>query len=596
MTSRILSFLLIVVCPTLFAQEAPQSSGAFADAIGKRIPQLLHDFNCPGAALAIIKNGEVILQEGYGIADKATNSPVTTSTGFNIGSISKTVAAWGVMNLVEEGKLDLDAPAETYLTRWHIPASEFDSNEVTIRRLLSHTAGLSLHGYPGWSPSDTLPTIEQSLNGINNGPGAVEIHFEPGSRYKYSGGGFTLLQLIIEEVTGQKFEDYMETEVLKPLGMHNSSYRIDDRIMAASASEYDSYGGEIDFELFTAQAAAGFHTTIEDFTRFALAGMYKNTEHESHGKVLSPETLHEMMTATPLANGRFGYGLGHMIESIPNSDLKLAGHRGANTGWQAIFNIDPETNDGFVMITNGGSGQAIYHPVFYDWMKWKESTAELEEWYNSKAPISASVKHALETGGNDLAASTYADLKTNHPDAYNFDEEQLNLLGYYFMNNNQPEKAEFVLKMNMEEFPASWNVYDSYGEALLMLGREKEAIGHYTTSVKMNPGNEGGVQILEDRGVDTQALFYHVTPEHLKMYEGTFMPTTTYDDSNGLWIFAFEVIDGELIGRDGDYVFKCHPVGPNAFVIGNGNSLVFDNSVPGTMTIVFDGEHGFKRM
>src|SRR5690606_33900362 len=102
--------------------------------------------------------------------------------------------------------------------------------------------GLSLHGYPGWSPTDELPTIEESLNGINNGPGRVEIIMDPGTMWKYSGGGFTILQLIIEEVTGEKFEDYMQTEILNPLGMTNSSYKIDERILNPSSLEYNDFG------------------------------------------------------------------------------------------------------------------------------------------------------------------------------------------------------------------------------------------------------------------------------------------------------------------------------------------------------------------
>ena len=110
---------------------------------------------------------------GYGFADVAQSIPVTPTTGFNVGSISKTIAAWGVMTLVERGELGLDTPVDTYLTRWHLPESTFDERGVTIRRLLSHTAGLSLHGYPGWGPDDPLPTLEESLSGKTNGPGAV---------------------------------------------------------------------------------------------------------------------------------------------------------------------------------------------------------------------------------------------------------------------------------------------------------------------------------------------------------------------------------------------------------------------------------------
>ena len=122
------------------------------DKLDAEAPGWLEQASVPGAAVAVIRNGEVVATRGYGFADVAKSIPVTPTTGFNIGSISKTIAAWGVMTLVERGELDLDAPVETYLTRWHFPESEFDEKGVTIRRLLSHTAGLSLHGYPGWGP------------------------------------------------------------------------------------------------------------------------------------------------------------------------------------------------------------------------------------------------------------------------------------------------------------------------------------------------------------------------------------------------------------------------------------------------------------
>ena len=205
-------FSLILLClhTVLLTQDTNKSAELFIKEVDQKIPQLLEEFLVPGAAIAIIDDGKIILEKGYGYADIENKVKVDTRTGFNIGSISKTIAAWGVMKLVEEGKLDLDAPAEKYLTRWHLPESGFDSDGVTIRRMLSHTAGLSLHGYPGWWPSDRLSTIEESLDGRNNGPGRVEIIMEPGTQYRYSGGGFTIMQLIVEEVTGEKFEDYMQ--------------------------------------------------------------------------------------------------------------------------------------------------------------------------------------------------------------------------------------------------------------------------------------------------------------------------------------------------------------------------------------------------
>ncbi|MGI9517130.1 MAG: serine hydrolase [Pirellulaceae bacterium] len=516
------------------------------------MPQLLHDFAVPGAALAIIDNGEIVLQKGYGFADVENEVQVTTKTGFNIGSISKCFAAWGIMKLVEEGKLDLDAPAEQYLSRWQFPESDFDSKEVTIRRMLSHTAGLSLHGYPGWSPDDELPTIEESLNGKNNGAPRVEIIMEPGTQYKYSGGGYTVMQLIIEEVTGQKFEDYMQAEILEPLGMTSSSFKIDDKIMAASASSYDKFAEPTDFELFTAQAAAGFHTTIEDFTRFALANLYGHENFGQHNPVLPGETLQQMMQASPQAEGRYGYGMGYFAESLPEKAIAMAGHRGANTGWHAIFTVNPETNDGFVMITNGGSGHQVYSPILYDWTLWQTGVT-LEDWHNAKPPVSKRLKAHIDRNGLDGMAALYAELKENQAEAQqstdtccfmelDFAESQLNDLGYYYMSKDDLEKALAVFKLNVEAFPNAANVYDSYGEALLKQGSREEAIANYQRSVELDPFNEGGIKVLNDLGVATR---YSVpfAPEQATGAPNTFvagdLPTawsTLEEDTGEEWL------------------------------------------------------------
>jgi len=133
----------------ILAQSKPVSKDDYLLELDEKIPAWLEEFIVPGAAIALIDNGEVIFQKGYGYADVKNQVKINSQTGFNIGSISKTVTAWGVMKLVEDGKIELDSPAEKYLTRWHFPNSDYDVDEVTIRRLLSHTAGLSLHGYPG---------------------------------------------------------------------------------------------------------------------------------------------------------------------------------------------------------------------------------------------------------------------------------------------------------------------------------------------------------------------------------------------------------------------------------------------------------------
>ena len=321
----------------------------------------------PGAAVAVIRNGEVVATRGYGFADVGKSVPVTPTTGFNIGSISKTIAAWGVMTLVERGELDLDAPVDTYLTRWHLPESEFDEKGVTIRRLLSHTAGLSLHGYPGWGPNDVLPTIEESLSGKTNGPGAVYLIMEPGTQWRYSGGGYTLAQLIVEEVTGESFEDYLREAVLRPLGMSNSDFHLSEELMSRSSLAYDERGMPTPNPRFTEQAAAGFHTTVEDLGKFAAAALATDDGAAAGRGVLKPRTVELMLTPAPASNRT--YGLGYAA-TLRTTGRQGRGHGGSNRGWQATFEVIPETRDGIVVLTNSSIGGRAYQRIVQAWDQW----------------------------------------------------------------------------------------------------------------------------------------------------------------------------------------------------------------------------------
>lgn len=331
------------------------------------VPGWLKQANVPGAAVAVIQNGVVTTTRGYGLANVEKQIPVTPTTGFNVGSISKTIAAWGVMRLVEQGKLDLDAPVETYLTRWHLPDSKFDERGVTIRRLLSHTAGLSLHGYPGWGPNKELPTLEQSLSGKTNGSGAVYLTMEPGTRWQYSGGGYTLAQLIVEEVTHESFEDYMRETVLRPLGMTASDYQLSKELIARSSLAYDQRGRPTPNPRFTEQAAAGLHTTVEDLATFAAAALATDTGAPVGRGVLKPQTIELMLTPAPASSGMYGLGYSAMLLS---SGRQGRGHAGSNRGWEAFFEVVPETRDGIVVVTNSSVGAAVYQRIVQTWDRW----------------------------------------------------------------------------------------------------------------------------------------------------------------------------------------------------------------------------------
>jgi len=457
------------------------------------VPIWLDEFIVPGAAVALIRDGDLILQRGYGYADVDRQIKVGEQTGFNIASISKTVAAWGVMNLVEDGTLELDAPVATYLTRWHLPESAFDVDGVTVRRLLSHTAGLSLHGYPGWTSDDTLPTIEESLSGRTNGGGDVQLIREPGSRFQYSGGGYMLLQLIVEEVSGQSFADYMQAEVLDPLGMTNSSYTIDEEILRSSSLEHDSYGDVIPFERFTAQAAAGLQTTIEDLSTFALASL------QSPGvpnPVLEPSTLELMTSAAPESGGE--YGLGYSQRGVRGSDEAFFGHDGSNAGWQATLRLHNESKSAFILLTNGATGREVIDQALSDWMEWNW-TVDMSAY--RRKPIVPLLVRSYRAHGIEEAVLAYREVKESNPEGYTYSEDDINLFGYQLMWADSLDAAIEVFKINVAEHPYSANPYDSYGEALLVRGDTTASIRKYLRSMELDPQNENGRRVLEELGV-----------------------------------------------------------------------------------------------
>lgn len=477
-------FVLFPLSPA----RAQTSPGGFGATLDERVPAYLEAFATPGAAVAVIEDGAIVFRAGYGRADES-GTPVTPETGFNVGSISKTVTAWGVMRLVEAGAIELDAPVSRYLTRWSPPPSDHDADGVTVRRLLSHTAGLSLSGYPGWGPGDSLPTLEASLAGATNGSGDVRLVYEPGTEWRYSGGGYTVLQLLVEEVTGRGFEDYMKREVMVPIGMAYSDFDITAQVVAGSSLAFDELGSAIPEPRFTAKAAAGLHTTVEELARFAAAALEGPAGERPGRGVVSPETVALMTFPAAASNGR--YGLGYGMETV-GEGLVIVGHNGANRGWHATVWIVPATGDGFVAVTNGSNGGAVHRQLWCDWIE--SMTGERPA---CPVPISTALVGTLVNDGVEAAVERYRALKLERPEAYDFGQWELNRLGYALLRRERVEDAIAIFELNVEEYPEAANPWDSLGEGYMVAGRSEEAVQAYRRSLELHPDNENAVRMLE---------------------------------------------------------------------------------------------------
>ncbi len=322
------------------------------------------------AAIALVQNGQVIATHGFGDADLSQAPVQFDKTLYQMASVSKLVTAWGVMKLVEDGRIvTLDDRVSNYLTRWQFSAGDYDASEVTVRQLLSHTAGLGDgFGYAGFLPGEPLQTLEESLTLAHDPaagePRGVAVTQQPGDRWRYSGGGYTVLQLLVEEVTGQTFADYMTETVLQPLNMTGASF--DWESIEASdreshlATSFDTDLQPAPHRRYTATAAASLYATPQDMAALTRAYFGSNP-------VLSPATLSEMTTPQPGTSGI--WGLGHSVYMKTEAGL-VVGHDGANLpALNHTVRINPATGNGIVVMVSGST--TLASQLGDDWVYWE---------------------------------------------------------------------------------------------------------------------------------------------------------------------------------------------------------------------------------
>jgi CubicO group peptidase (beta-lactamase class C family) len=314
-------------------------------------------------ALGVFKNGKLTAESFY-----SNDKPVDRNTVFQVASLSKFVSAIGVIKLVQDGKLDLDAPIDRYLDRWQLPESDFDNDRVTVRRLLSHTAGLTDGlGYAGFKNLEDLQSLESSLTKANDADpgsdGRTVVGIEPASEWRYSGGGFTLLQLIVEEVSGQSFDTYMKTEIFQPLQMTSSFYVWDDSFHERLCEFYNADGSKAAHRYYTAQAASALYTTLADLEK--LFQLFD--ENNTHQKPLSAEFQKMMWKAEAETLGAPIYGLGTFLYAEIEKNTFIIGHDGKNNPpINTSFRYNPVTKDGIVMLSTGSTDFATR--IASDWI------------------------------------------------------------------------------------------------------------------------------------------------------------------------------------------------------------------------------------
>lgn len=328
---------------------------------GWSLRERMAHYHVPGVAIAVLEDGKVVEAVGFGVREAGTQDAVDGDTLFSVGSISKVITAATSLRLAARGQIDLDRDVGTYLKSWRMPATPgIVDPTVTMRMLMSHTAGVTVHGFKDYMPGEALPTLIQTLDGeppARNDP--VRLEREPGSRGDYSGGGVMIEQQVLEDLTGAPLETIARAQVFGPLGMRRSTF--ENPLSAARgniAKAHDDQGAPtalpLGWQVFPEQAASGLWTSANELGAFVGALI---RSYQGRAAFLPRPIATEMMTQVSASP----HGLGPRLDGAGTT--RIFHHGGANDSYHAWIEGYLETGDGFVILTNGANGYGLHGEI-----------------------------------------------------------------------------------------------------------------------------------------------------------------------------------------------------------------------------------------
>lgn len=489
-------FLLLVIVPSTRAQDLVRK-------LDETVSAMVAAKHFNGAVL-VTKGETVLLRKGYGTAVFEWNIPVTPETRFRIGSVTKQFTAAMILRLMEHGKLELDVPFRKYIPDY--PSSHAD--QVTIHQLLTHTSGIpSYTEFPGFMRAEARREYPPDSMFARIAP--LPLVFEPGSAWSYNNSGYFILGAVIERITGMSYDRALRAMLLDPLGLRASGYEHNGDVIPDFANGYIRLPVGV-------RRAAWLDTSVP----YAAGMMYSTVDDLVHwtralhaGQVFaSTETLTKMIT--PYMEN-YGYGLSIHEQEAGEKRVRVIEHGGGIFGFRSALWYLPEEEYTIAVLDNteghaGGVATTIFRVLH-----------GLEPEF-PKPSIANAVHRIIEEEGLDVVARRYAAMRTEEAETWNFEEQELNSLGYIYLRDGRTDAALRVFKLNVDAYPASWNVYDSYGEALAAAGRKDEAITQYRKALEINPASTSAKQALARLGVTMEEVKITVSEEVLDRHVGRY--------------------------------------------------------------------------
>lgn len=322
------------------------------------IEERMEYWNVPGISIAIVRNEKLRWAKGYGKANIQKGTKVDVNTFFQAGSISKPISALAILKMTEDGSVNLETNVNSYLKNWKIEDNKFTQDKkVTLEKLLSHTAGTNVWGFDGYEQSDTFLSTIEVLNGVGNSPKVI-VDTIPGSIWRYSGGGYTIIQKVIEDVNGVSFENFLQDNVLNPLLMNRSTFEqpLAKEYQSNASAAYDSEGKLIEglWKNYPEKAAAGLWTTPTDLAKYCIE-IQKILSGKTDG-ILEKSTVDLMLT-----EHKNNWGLGPSVSG--KSDSLVFRHDGKTDGFTNEMIAFAHKGNAVIVMTNADNGGKLFEEI-----------------------------------------------------------------------------------------------------------------------------------------------------------------------------------------------------------------------------------------
>ena len=486
MTAVILLICIIFITGCSDISDKDISPKGLSDSLNVYLQKVMTRFKIPGLAIAVIEDGQPVYTNAFGVKNVDTQEKLSPQDIFHFASVSKPFVATAVMQLVEQGKMDLDEKLTTYLPYFKLADERY--KDISIRQMLNHTSGIpDVRDYEWDKPQYDEGAAGRYVRSLKD----QLMLFAPGEGARYSNMAFDILGDVIAKVSGISFEDYITQYILDPLKMKESSFlikEISDQLRTSPHIwDYKPVVSEVYPYNRRHAPSSTLNSSVIEMMNWAQVNLNKG---QLDGiRILKTKSFEILWNGTIAFGNNYQVGLSWFLGDY--HELKTISHSGGDLGYRSYITLIPEKQLGIILASNYSLTPmgSIHNGVLAILLGFSYELPRLS--------VSMEIQEVFDKEGIDSAKAFYFRLKNEEEQSYSFSHWELNRLGYYYLGKDNPQKAIEIFQFNVELYPDEANTYDSLGEAYMIAGETEKAIVNYQKSLELNPENTNAVEMLK---------------------------------------------------------------------------------------------------